>query len=419
MMEEEEDNELNLNIPVIPLLEDIGCAVCLNIIESCSTLGCGHNFCFGCVSECVNRNHKCPLCSKPTTKENIVRNHQFDKLIKIIKFEKEKSKVVYYENLINNNNNSAKQITTTSNTASKTSVINFIDDSQQNNESNNNNSPVQNIFKKYLKNSLISFESYYQDLSKPFNENLKNLSNQTENTINTITSTVSSSELNAPLVEQIRREHQIKEDKLRKDFQESTKYLLSSLEDYLKKTAVPPSFINLYTTISIPERELAFDHIALKPTSLLPDIRETLIRHLNNRQEKFHFVSWTDDSHFVAIKPDSLKIDGQSNEIPLTDPLRPISFYNLPQGSKIVLRGGINLQGDAPKECFRSLYTAGTNQEMDYFRCSTCNLNWVCKNCSEYCHKGHEISIHLLNHIPTYGCCYDSKYKDCKLKVKK
>ncbi|KAN0011688.1 hypothetical protein ACTFIU_007254 [Dictyostelium citrinum] len=417
MMEDEEDNELDLSIPVKSLLEDITCPICLNFIEECSTLSCGHNFCHKCVSECINRNHKCPLCNKAALKENIYRNHQFEKIIKIIRIEKEKSKTIYYDNLIAGASNGKITTTTTSNTNKNNNDNNNNNDKLLNvNEDNSNSSPVEQLFKKYLKSSLISFESHYQDLSKPYNENVKKINSQMQENIDRVSGNTSTASMSEILIDQIRKEYQIKQDKLKADFKISTNYLLSSLEDYLKKAAVPPSFINIYTSIIIPERDIIFDHCSFKPTSCLSDIRATLVEKLNSRGDKFQFVSFNDDSHFVALKPASMLIDGSdSNEIKLIDELKPLYFYQIPQGSKIQLRGGIQLKGDIPKECFKKLYVPNQNMTMDYYRCEDCKVNWICKNCSEFCHKGHKIVSYILNHKPTYACCYDEKYKCCKL----
>jgi hypothetical protein len=60
------------------------------------------------------------------------------------------------------------------------------------------------------------------------------------------------------------------------------------------------------------------------------------------------------------------------------------------------------------------------NTTTDYYRCETCSLNWVCSDCSKCCHEGHQLSVYMLNHSPSWNCCYCYKKKSkthCKLVV--
>jgi hypothetical protein len=117
------------------------------------------------------------------------------------------------------------------------------------------------------------------------------------------------------------------------------------------------------------------------------------------------------------------------------------------------------IPSDAPKQCFKSLYSADKNDTCDYFSCGQCQLNcmlasfsidcflywslglqffpfpclfqllicifsyysfvisWIarsilglCKSCSEVCHKGHKnVTATMLHHKATWACCYCSK----------
>ena len=61
--------------------------------------------------------------------------------------------------------------------------------------------------------------------------------------------------------------------------------------------------------------------------------------------------------------------------------------------------------------CFSVEFVSGADMVVDYFRCETCNLNWVCRRCSERCHSGHEVVPYILAHKPTWACCYCAKKK--------
>jgi hypothetical protein len=70
------------------------------------------------------------------------------------------------------------------------------------------------------------------------------------------------------------------------------------------------------------------------------------------------------------------------------------------------------------ERCFSVEFVEGAGMAMDYYRCETCNLNWVCRRCAEQCHPGHQIVTYVLNHTPTWACCYCAKKRkqtNCRL----
>lgn len=79
--------------------------------------------------------------------------------------------------------------------------------------------------------------------------------------------------------------------------------------------------------------------------------------------------------------------------------------------------GPIELQSDAPKECMSIGFVKGSGQTYDYYSCKNCNINWICGECNEHCHKGkgHETLLHVKQHTPSYACCYCMKHKKCTI----
>lgn len=58
-------------------------------------------------------------------------------------------------------------------------------------------------------------------------------------------------------------------------------------------------------------------------------------------------------------------------------------------------------------------------ERVDYFTCGECKLNWLCASCARHCHGGcRDVKPFMLNHLPTWACCYCSKKRSplgCKL----
>lgn len=103
------------------------------------------------------------------------------------------------------------------------------------------------------------------------------------------------------------------------------------------------------------------------------------------------------------------------------DQLEERSFNELGvtvQSSKVFIRAKIEFKSEEPLDCITCTYSKDdpANTHYDYYSCKTCNINWICVNCSIGCHGGHETLPHVMNHRPTYACCYCMKKKVCKIK---
>ncbi|EGG23263.1 hypothetical protein DFA_05395 [Cavenderia fasciculata] len=359
-------------------------------IKEASMTQCGHNFCSKCIFECVNRNKKCPCCNAPTTKESIVRNHQLDKIISIIDKEKEDASKNYFNNLIANSQNQ-----------------------QHNNNRPNNHeqklSPIQDLFSKYIKTSLMAYDEFYNQLELKCKEGRDRL----EQEKNAILLKHKGDDL---ILQQTKEEYRYSLEKLEKSNQQTIDLLLKSFEEYetkvchLKSVAVTPNFVNIQTSIIIPDKDITIEHISLKPSATIYDVKQILVEKLNQRGGDYTFIKFNDNCKFVAQTPMAMG----ANYISLDDESKPLSMCNLPQGSKIIVQpGGISVQGDIPKECFSTSYKPGDT--MDYYRCNDCAYNWICKPCADYCHKGHNKIIYLPNHKASFACCYDQRHNKCKI----
>jgi len=73
----------------------------------------------------------------------------------------------------------------------------------------------------------------------------------------------------------------------------------------------------------------------------------------------------------------------------------------------MVLRvvGVPRLRSDMPPPCLAQSWTPAS-APVEYVRCRTCNLSWVCRSCAGRCHAGHDVEVFLRNHTPSFACCY-------------
>lgn len=103
----------------------------------------------------------------------------------------------------------------------------------------------------------------------------------------------------------------------------------------------------------------------------------------------------------------------------LADLKQPWHTLNLPQGSSVTVEGAMKFKSEKPPECMIVNYRKEGDELYNYFSCKPCKINWVCEQCKDNCHKGHECLPHLQQHRPNFACCYCVKKGLCQIKFKK
>ena len=109
---------------------------------------------------------------------------------------------------------------------------------------------------------------------------------------------------------------------------------------------------------------------------------------------------------------------GASNWINLMD--KTLSFAEIGmnvQGSLIEFSGNILFKSDEPLKCVTLRYKKDDPEEtkFNYYSCRTCGINWVCEWCTKGCHEGHDLLPFMMDHRPTWACCYCVKKGCCKI----
>ncbi|XP_010213696.1 PREDICTED: tripartite motif-containing protein 35 [Tinamus guttatus] len=65
--------------------EELLCPICYEPFREAVTLGCGHNFCKGCVSRSwEHRPHVCPVCKEASSLDELRVNHTLNNLVEMI-----------------------------------------------------------------------------------------------------------------------------------------------------------------------------------------------------------------------------------------------------------------------------------------------------------------------------------------------
>jgi len=196
-------------------------------------------------------------------------------------------------------------------------------------------------------------------------------------------------------------------EQLQRSFDESVDLLLKAYERYLEDMIPAPSFLPITVAVFIATKNITLKKVILKPTDSAKDLKEMIQKKLMEMGDPL--MSYNEDNIFVV------KDHSSGAEKVIEDEQRPLREYNIVHGDTFTLQGVLKLKSDQPKQCFSTTFDKSKNMVMDYFTCKDCKFNWICKPCTETCHKGHAISEYISNHRPTWGCCYCVKNKKCKI----
>jgi len=377
--------------------------VCFEPITDCFITPCGHNFCKGCIFECINRKHSCPCCNHETIKTQLVKNHHLDNLLSIINKEKDEASKAYFAALINS---APKEFSeTTGSSAAPTPPKEL--------------SPIETLFHKHMKRSLVAYEEYYQELKAKYEKSentikegfvkqMADAQSRLEDRMRQLRNSGQGRDLKGEtdkMVAQLTAECEAKISELQQSFEQSIALLMNSYDSFMKESAPLPSFLPVVVAVVIPSHSIRLDKVALKSTDGVRELKTLLMHRLEELGNPL--VSFSKSAVFV--------LRGVHDQTVLDDEDRPILQYRPDPGSEIILKGEIKLKSDQPKECITYNFQKSANLTCDYFACKECKFNWICRNCATECHRGHTLVEYIKDHKPTWACCYCVKNKTCRI----
>ncbi|XP_071098942.1 uncharacterized protein [Haliotis cracherodii] len=395
--------ELPLVIPISILEEYFQCSICLNNMTDTMTTVCGHRYCGKCIQEWVDRNHNCPCCNSSVNSIQLIKDHQFDSLIGEVEAEKTKAEANYFENLINS--------------ATKSS----------NDFSDRKFSPVEEVLKKHLRQSLTSHEKYFQSLRLEFTQRMQMLERDTERALQTLMfDGLSPTEVQLQTAEMESRLTSQK-DALTDQLERCMDQVADAYDRYLTNHIPMLEILPVKVSVYVIDKNLHIPDVTIKASDDITHIQTVIEKTLNLRGDPL--IRWGCEGRVYLVGPlsgdnscDLQKVLADPDCIEsfpdihlLTWHCRPVLQYSMKPGSQIVVKGCFKCESDLPKICFVQKYKEQGPHPVDYFSCKNCGFNWICKSCVQICHQGHEVSAHVLNHKPTWACCYCPKKKKCQL----
>ncbi|XP_064619931.1 E3 ubiquitin-protein ligase TRIM39-like [Lineus longissimus] len=409
------DADLPLFVPIHPFIDFFTCPICMETFKNVTVTSCGHRFCQGCIRECVGRLHKCPCCNKRAGIENLFRDAQYSSLLDLFIQEKDKAEKKYFDGLITRD---------------------FADASDQDmaklgvpNPQEKAFSPVELVLKKHLKQSLAAHEKYYQDLKKEFHKSEAKIRSDYQQKMEDLQR---QSLLQDEFERQFADLQQTQERhiaKLHEELESCGKLVADAYDRYLGEHIPSLAVLPVKISVTVLCKNVSIPDVVLKPQQSTEDIKNIVESHFENKGDKV--VNFGDIS-YIYFGPFSKRSLFEMNQIAedlivhgathpdvivLPEGSKPVLQFGVKPGSEVVLRGTVRCKSDMPKECFASSFKPGEPQTVDYFSCKDCGFNWVCRSCMEVCHKDHTVAPYIMQHQPTWACCYCPKKKKCVIQA--
>eukprot|EP00457_Paulinella_chromatophora_P008617 gb/GEZN01008657.1/.p1 GENE.gb/GEZN01008657.1/~~gb/GEZN01008657.1/.p1 ORF type:complete len:447 (-),score=75.43 gb/GEZN01008657.1/:62-1354(-) len=402
--------------PFRKIYEAFICSICLEDFTDVHMTECGHNFCEVCIRESLDRRKICPLCQRPTTPDRLIRNHTMESLLRQVKDQKEQLIKKYVQDQLQASKQTSAQ-----------SVAPVLD------KPNRPASAIEVVFQKHTRKALLDFEIYRQRLYSNFESRQLELKARYEAELGKLHARVhvetkslagasfaDSDDFPAQLAalpelqrtESLQKAQQMTEslgDQFQKESEELKSWFLkaeasvvAAYEEYMTRVFPSPYLLPLQCSINASQSAgmLLRCDTALQPTDKVEVIFKVL-------QEKFPDVI----GFGADMKIGLTRTVGGAVEAVQQGSL--ISDLQIQAGAEFVISGEIKLQSKQLPKCLTADWTLETAQPHDYYQCKTCNLNWVCKACSEVCHRGHDVRVFMRSHKPSYACCYCMQKRKC------
>lgn len=129
----------------------VGCPICFEMIASATMTPCGHVFCSACISECINRQPKCPSCNHEVQANQLVKNKHADRLTALVTKQKEVASKLYFEKLLAGGlSQSSSNLS-----ASQTEILTA-----------RKLSPIEAMFHEHMRGCLQVFDNFLAEINK-------------------------------------------------------------------------------------------------------------------------------------------------------------------------------------------------------------------------------------------------------------
>ncbi|KAL3865385.1 hypothetical protein ACJMK2_042777 [Sinanodonta woodiana] len=399
-----EDTDLPIVVPVQAISDFFQCSICMCQMKGAVMTSCGHRFCEKCIQEWVDRQHKCPCCNNPLHIDQIIKDHQFDSLLATIVAESKKAEEKYFESLISR-----------------------VSDGQKEDEIL---TPMEEILKKHLKQGLSAHEKYFHSLKKDFRQRKQMLESETAKGVADIHSQTLFEEQVMIKTAELESTQQMKLQELEKELSTCTKLVAAAYDKYLTDHIPNLEVLPVEVSVFLLNKNIRIEGFHVNPSDTLPVVRKFVEATMEAKRNPV--IQWETDVKVFLFGPfakgsqtetqkimaDILSSGSDTSDVQeIREGVRLGLQYGIKPGSEIVVAGHVKCESDLPKKCFSEIFKKDTEQKVDYFSCQTCNFKWICRSCMTVCHQDHKVVPYIMEHKPSWACCYCPKKKTCTIQT--
>ena len=152
------------------------------------------------------------------------------------------------------------------------------------------NSPIAQCFKLNLKDSLIRFERYYDELLSDVSELKKKIKAKYAMQLLRKSGDV-----------RVEKEHFLQTETLKEEelgqvnnkFQNSLDYLLDSYNHYMQNVIPEPKMLPIRVKVKVPAKNVLLDTFYLKPYDTCFEVRQGVIKYFENSGNPVKSLEWT------------------------------------------------------------------------------------------------------------------------------
>ncbi|XP_019852014.1 PREDICTED: E3 ubiquitin-protein ligase TRIM39-like [Amphimedon queenslandica] len=437
------DEAANIKISVKSISEYFHCPICRCSIQGATLTSCGHRFCGSCISEWVGRKHQCPICRDKMSVDDIIPDKHFDELIGKIVTERVKEEKLYYQKVADA---ASESVLTGAKSLSGSLVM----------------SPLTGILEKHLKQTMKQHEVYHQQILGEYQRSRAKAGREKQMKIEQVIRQYPHDPDHPERVQQLQRvekEWEEKNQSLTNELARIELLLTSAYDRYLEKNLPAPDTLPITVCLSVPEKNFTADDVILKPNETMDTILKKVEEMMKEKKMEVTKFPPCEELQISLLSPFATENDDDDNQDEDDDAVggeaslcaggglkkhkvggackgggegeeeqgltslvhttlhgdcMPVLQYGIKPGSEIRIMGKIVLRGEEPKLCFASTFVKGEVKTIDYYACKTCQLaSWICQNCADVCHEGHDLIPYKMNHVSTWPCCYCQRKKLC------
>eukprot|EP00038_Savillea_parva_P013439 m.8353 g.8353 ORF g.8353 m.8353 type:complete len:403 (+) comp2527_c0_seq1:58-1266(+) len=387
-------------IPAQAIAEELACPVCFDVYNAPVFLPCGHRGCHNCITECISRHRKCPVCNAAMEPSNVHSDPTTLALVERFASLTAKAEHSYCLQLVRGSAGVARRIPHPHHQHSHTGDAAHGAHAAMDGEGavantpSDDLTPLEAVLTRHLSQCIREFQHCWDQLGHQGRHHSQSANND---------------QGPADSAGALHNDARV-------GVADARQQLIATLDTYLAQHLPSPNLLPVVVSVHLPARAMVLQGLTVKPGTTGREVKEWLLERLRS-DHGMEAKGYTAETKLVLHGPGTAVEEGGGEGVAIEDDtMMQLSVRVLP-GASIHVDGNIIVVSEQPPACLRYTFNKAAPTPQDFWTCTTCDLNWVCAGCRRACHVGHDLKPYLQQHTPSWGCCYCRKKGACQLKA--